>query len=247
MIDPSEFGLPVRDPETYMILAVMDLIKVVGKKALHTHGELTNEYLGMISLYAIRRSYKFYGKGSPYGSLIKQAYDAFEPDHMSDRLKRLLTNLLQESSEKAAPEDPPNLVLSIRELHLPDSLVCRLSSAGIKSVTDLLMLNREQIRYLRSLGDDSADIIAEALENNGYKTKAMVLAFPGSTLKEIESARKDPNSVLSLPLSLHLGNRLYRNGIKTISQLKELSVDDLAELKDVSYEDILYALSSLNT
>ena len=27
MIDPSEFGLPVRDPETYMILAVMDLIK----------------------------------------------------------------------------------------------------------------------------------------------------------------------------------------------------------------------------
>ena len=165
---------------------------------------------------------------------------------MSDRLKRSLTNLLQESSEKAAPEDPPNLVLSIRELHLPDSLVCRLSSAGIRSVTDLLMLNREQIRYLRSLGDDSADIIAEALENYGYKTKAMVLAFPGSTLKEIESARKDPNSVLSIPLSRHLGNRLYRNGIKTISQLKELSVDDLAELKDVSYEDILYALSSLN-
>ena len=85
MIDPSEFGLPVRDPETYMILAVMDLIKVVGTKALHTYGELSNEYLGMISLYAIRRAYKFYGKGSPYGSLIKQAYDAFDPDHMSDR------------------------------------------------------------------------------------------------------------------------------------------------------------------
>ena len=83
-------------------------------------------------------------------------------------------------------------------------------------------------------------------DDNGYKTKALVLAFPGSTLKEIENARKDPNSVLSLPLSRHLGNRLYRNGIKTIIQLKELSVDDLAELKDVSYEDILYALSSLN-
>ena len=237
MIDPSEFGLPVRDPETYMILAVMDLIKVVGKKALHTQGELTNEYLGMISIYAIRRAYKFYGKGSPYGSLIKQAYDAFDPDHMSDRLKHSLMNLLQESSEEAAPEDPPNQELSICELHLPDSLVNRLSSAGIKSVTDLLILNREQIRYLRSLGEDSADIVAEALENNGYKTKALVLAFPGSTL---------PNSVLSLPLSRHLGNRLYRNGIKTIIQLKELSVDDLAELKDVSYEDILYALSSLN-
>ena len=178
MIDPSEFGLPVRDPETYMILAVMDLIKVVGTKALHTYGELSNEYLGMISHYAIRRAYKLYGKGSPYGGLIKQAYDAFDPDQMSDRLKRTLMNLLQESSEEAAPEDPPNQELSICELHLPDSLVNRLSSAGIKSVTDLLMLNREQIRYLRSLGEDSADIVAEALENNGYKTKALVLAFP---------------------------------------------------------------------
>lgn len=90
-----------------------------------------------------------------------------------------------------------------------------------------------------------ADDLAELLENNGYKTKAMELAFPGCTRKEIEQARNDANSVLALPLDHHLGNRLYRNGIKTIDQLKNLSVDDLADLKDVSYDDILFALSVL--
>ena len=247
MIDPSEFDLSARNPETYIIMAVTDLIRGAGSKALHTRGELTTEYLGMISLYAIRRAYKFYGKGSPYGSLIKKAYDTFDPDHMSDKLHQYLVGLLQESAEETMAEDPINQELSIHELCLSDSLANRLRRAGIKSITDLLKLNRDQIRQLRSLGDDTADDIADALENSGYKTKALELAFPGSTLKEIERARKDPNSVLSLPLARHLGNRLYRNGIKTVSQLKELSVDDLSELKDVTYEDILYALSSINS
>ena len=243
--DPLEFDLSLRNPETYIILAVKDLIGNISGSALHTKGEPTAEYLGMISLYAIRRAYFFYGKGSPYAQMIKRAYDTFDPDHMSEKLKRSLLNLLMESSENNPSEALEEDGLSIRLLHLSDSLTNRLRQAGIHSIPKLLKLSSEQFRELRSLGEAAADEIAEALERNGYKTRAFELAFPGCTLKEIDLARKNPNSVLSLPLQHHLGNRLYRNGIKTVDQLKGLSVDELAELKEITYNDILLLSSVL--
>ena len=245
MMDPSEFGLSARDPETYILLAVMDLIKTVGRQTLHTDGELSTEYLGMLSLYAIRRAFKLYGKGSPYERMIKRAYDLFDPDHMSEKLFRALSSLFPKPVEDAPPEEPKETDYSLNTLYLSGPPADRLKQCGVRTVSDLLKMSREEFRNLRSFGGTMADDLAELLENNGYKTKAMELAFPGCTRKEIEQARNDANSVLALPLDHPLGNRLYRNGIKTIDQLKNLSVDDLADLKDVSYDDILFALSVL--
>ena len=104
MMDPSEFGLSARDPETYVLLAVMDLIRVSGRQALHTRGELSKEYLGMLSLYAIRRAWKLYGKGSPYERMIKRAYDLFDPDQMNEKLLRALSSLFPKSAVEA-PSD----------------------------------------------------------------------------------------------------------------------------------------------
>ena len=75
--------------------------------------------------------------------------------------------------------------------------------------------------------------------DQGYKNKAVDLAFPGSAVKEIEKAMKDPSSVFSLNVSGWLRTRLYRNGVRSISRLKSMSVDELAELKGISYDDIL--------
>ena len=58
-------------------------------------------------------------------------------------------------------------------------------------------------------------------------------------MKEIEKALKDSTSVFSLNVKGWLCNRLYRNGVRTLSYLNNMSVEELAELKGISYNDIL--------
>ena len=107
-------------------------------------------------------------------------------------------------------------------------------TAGIRSISDLLGASRKDLLNTHSLDDTAIDEIADALEKLGYKEKAVRLAFPGSTYREIAKARSNPDSVLCLRKDL--GSRLYRNGVKTLTQLRELSVDDLAEMDGISYE-----------
>ena len=245
MPEPSEYNLSVHNPETYVALAVRDLIAGAGPAALHAGGEPTKEYLGMLALYAIRRAAMFYGKGSPYEQLIRKAYSTFDPDSMSGNLIRFLTDLLLPYQEESAPAPVAETASCISELQLSESTAEKLARAGIRSITDLLKLGRSELKRLRSLGDVVTDEVAALLEENGYRTRAAELAFPGCPLREIDLARQDPNSVLTLPVENHLGSRLYRNGIKTRAQLRALSVDELAELDGIGYEDILRITAAL--
>ena len=108
MINPADYLLTARDPETYVALAVEDLISTTDVAALHTSGELSKEYLGMLSLYAIRRASKMFTEGMPYYKLVKLAHNSFDPDHMSDNLIRYLNDLLS-SVKRAEPSAPPIL------------------------------------------------------------------------------------------------------------------------------------------
>ena len=238
MIDPAEYQLTARDPETYVALAVDDLLSSTDGVALHTSGESSQEYLGMLSLYAIRRASKLFAEGMPYYKLVKSAYHSFDPDHMSDKLLKCLNDLLSseneiESEKQAAPAP------SFEELHLSCTAQDGLAGIGLFSVHDILKLNRNELIMIRSLGDCITDEVASALYHQGYKNKAVDLAFPGATVKEIEKAINDPSSVLSLNVNGWLCNRLYRNGVKSLSQLKYMSVEELADLKGISYNDIL--------
>ena len=237
MINPSEYLLTVRDPETYVALAVEDLLSSAGVAALHTSGELSKEYLAMLSLYAIRRASNLFTAGMPYYKLVKLANDSFDPDHMSERLLRCLTDLLSSVNEKAEQQVAPTP--SFEELHLSNTAQRSLVSIGILSVPDLLQLSKNELSIIRELGDSITDEIAAALYRQGYKNKAVDLAFPGSTVKEIEKAMKDSTSVLSLNVKGWLCNRLYRNGVRTLFHLKNMSVEELAELKGLSYDEIL--------
>ena len=237
MINPAEYLLTARDPETYVALAVEDLISTTDVAALHTCGDLSKEYIGMLSLYAIRRARKMFTEGMPYYKLVKLAHDSFDPDHMSDNLIRYLTDLLSSVNEKA--EQQPAPAPSFEELHLSAATQDRLVSIGILSIPDLLKLNRNELSMIRNLGGSITDEVSSALYHQGYKNKAVDLAFPGSTVKEIEKAMKDPSSIFSLNVSGWLCNRLYRNGVRSLSRLRSMSVEELAELKGVSYNDIL--------
>ena len=237
MINPAEYLLTARDPETYVALAVEDLISTTDVAALHTSGELSKEYLGMLSLYAIRRASKMFTEGMPYYKLVKLAHNSFDPDHMSDNLIRYLNDLLSSVNEKADLQTDPTP--SFEELHLSAATENKLVSIGILSVSDLLKLSRNELIMIRSLGDRITDEVASALYHQGYKNKAVDLAFPGATVKEIEKAINDPASVLSLNVNGWLCNRLYSNGVKSLSQLKYMSVEELADLKGISYNDIL--------
>lgn len=237
MINPAEYLLTARDPETYVALAVEDLISTTDVAALHTCGDLSKEYIGMLSLYAIRRARKMFTEGMPYYKLVKLAHDSFDPDHMSDNLIRYLTDLLSSVNEKAQQQAAP--APSFEELHLSATTENKLVSLGILSVPDLLKLSRNELIMIRSLGDSITDEVSSALYHQGYKNKAVDLAFPGSTVKEIEKAMKDPSSVFRLNVSGWLCNRLYRNGVRSLSRLRSMSVEELAELKGISYNDIL--------
>ena len=237
MLNPAEYLLTARDPETYVALAVEDLISTTGGAALHISGELSKEYLGMLSLYAIRRASKMFTEGMPYYKLVKLAHSSFDPDHMSDKLIRCLNDLLSSVNEKAEQQAAPSP--SFEELHLSAATQDKLVSVGILSVPDLLKLSRNELTMIRNLGDSITDEVSSALYDQGYKNKAVDLAFPGSAVKEIEKAMKDPSSVFSLNVSGWLRTRLYRNGVRSISRLKSMSVDELAELKGISYDDIL--------
>jgi hypothetical protein len=242
MINPAKYQLTVRDPETYVALAVEDLLSTAGSTALHTGGEFSKEYLAMLSLYAIRRASKFFTEGMPYYKQIKLACDSFDPDHMSNKLIRFLEDLLSSVNESEKKESDE----AFKELQLSAAAQTSLVSIGICSVSELLKLNRIELAMIRNLGDCITDEIAAALYHEGYKSKAVDLAFPGSSVKDIEKAKNDPSSVLSLKLRDWLPHRLYRNGIRSLSQVKNMSIEDLAELKGISYNDILEILSAID-
>lgn len=238
MIDPAEYQLTAHDPETYIALAVDDLLSTTGRAILHTSGEPSKEYLGMLSLYAIRRASKLFTKGMPYYNLVRFAYESFDPDQMSDKLLKCLRDILSFENGKET-EKQPAPAPAFKELHLSCSAQDSLVGIGLFTLRDILKLNRNELIKIRNLGDSITDELASALYHQGYKSKAVDLAFPGATVKEIEKAMKDPASVLSLNVKGWLCNRLYRNGVKTLSQLKFLSVEELAELKGISYNDLL--------
>ena len=244
MINPAEYLLTARDPETYVALAVEDLISTTDGTALHISGELSKEYLGMLSLYAIRRASKMFTEGMPYYKLVKHAHNSFDPDHMSDNLIRYLNDLLSSVNEMAEQQTAPTP--SFEELHLSAATQDRLVSIGILSIPDLLKLNRNELSMIRNLGGSITDEVSSALYHQGYKNKAVDLAFPGSTVKEIEKAMKDPSSIFSLNVSGWLCNRLYRNGVRSLSRLRSMSVEELAELKGVSYNDILEIIAAMD-
>ena len=221
MLNPAEYLLTARDPETYVALAVEDLISTTDVAALHTCGDLSKEYIGMLSLYAIRRARKMFTEGMPYYKLVKLAHDSFDPDHMSDNLIRYLTDLLSSVNGKAQQQAAP--APSFEELHLSATTENKLVSIGILSVPDLLKLSRNELIMIRSLGDSITDEVSSALYHQGYKNKAVDLAFPGSTVKEIEKAMKDPSSVFRLNVSGWLCNRLYRKGVRSLSRLRSKS------------------------
>ena len=237
MLNPAEYLLTARDPETYVALAVEDLISTTDGAALHISGELSKEYLGMLSLYAIRRASKMFAEDMPYYKLVKLAHNSFDPDHMSDNLIRYLNDLLSSANEKVEQQTAPSP--SFEELHLSAATQDELVSVGILSVPDLLKLSRNELTMIRNMGDSITDEVSSALYDQGYKNKAVDLAFPGSSVKEIEKAMKDPSSIFSLNVSGWLRNRLYRNGVRSLSRLRSMSVDELAELKGISYNDIL--------
>lgn len=92
---PSEYGLSAYSPEAYVAIAVEDLIEKAGKEAIHAAGAPSKEYLGMLALYAIRRSTLLLSDEKQTGSkTFKLANETFDPFNMSDNLIRCLTDLL---------------------------------------------------------------------------------------------------------------------------------------------------------
>ena len=80
-----------------MAIAVTDLINTVDTASLHLNGELTKEYLGMLSLYAIRRARAMFEDEERFKDYVKLSYECFEPDNMSDNLIRCLTDIVNEA------------------------------------------------------------------------------------------------------------------------------------------------------
>ena len=92
---PTQYGLNAYSPEAFAANAVEDLLRKTGKDALHTTGAPTIEYLGMLALYALRRStLLFPDDKESFGKAFKLARDNFDPFNMSDNLVRCLTDIL---------------------------------------------------------------------------------------------------------------------------------------------------------
>lgn len=63
--------------------------------ALHATGAPSNEYLGMLALYALHRSVLLFSdEKESIGKAFKLARDNFDPFNMSDNLVRCLTDIL---------------------------------------------------------------------------------------------------------------------------------------------------------
>lgn len=92
---PTEYGLNAYSPEAFAAIAVEDLLRKTRKDALHTTGAPSNEYLGMLALYALRRSVLLFSdEEHSIGKAFKLASDNFDPFNMSDNLVRCLTDIL---------------------------------------------------------------------------------------------------------------------------------------------------------
>lgn len=92
---PTKYGLNAYSPEAFAAIAVEDLLRKTGKDALHTTGAPSIEYLGMLALYALRRStLLFPDETQGISQAFKLARDNFDPFNMSDNLVRCLTDIL---------------------------------------------------------------------------------------------------------------------------------------------------------
>ena len=92
---PTDNGLTAYSPEAYAAIAVEDLLKKTDKDALHAIGAPSEEYLGFLALYALRRSVTLFSGGmQSIGKAFKLASDTFNPFHMSGNLIRCLTDML---------------------------------------------------------------------------------------------------------------------------------------------------------
>ena len=94
---PADYNIPATSPEAYVAIAVSDLVRSLGPAALHLGGELSKEYLGMLSLYAIRRAKDMFDGQEHYGGLTKLSYEYFDPSDMSADLVRCLTDIVNEA------------------------------------------------------------------------------------------------------------------------------------------------------
>lgn len=93
-MNPADYGISVYSPEAAVALGAEELLYKVGKEALHAEGEVTKEYLAMLSLYAVNYVLKHSCEDTLPNkfALITQEY--FDPDNMSDALVKYLTDLL---------------------------------------------------------------------------------------------------------------------------------------------------------
>ena len=123
--------------------------------------------------------------------------------------------------------------IPITSLKLPHRIEKALLAAKITAVQTLLKHNRKSLLAIKGLGEASVDEIAKALSSCGYD--AHELLFPGIPVDEIEAAKLNSDSVLHLdsPLS----EKLYRAGVKTIKELKEMTSEELVGIPGFEYSD----------
>ena len=88
---PSDYGLSAYDPEAYVAIAVDDLLRNTD-----VIRNTSKEYLGMLSLYALRRSIRLFSeKDESICRVFKLADENFDPFNMSENLVRCLTDLIE--------------------------------------------------------------------------------------------------------------------------------------------------------
>lgn len=88
---PSDYGLSAYDPEAYVAIAVDDLLRNAD-----VIRNTSKEYLGMLSLYALRRSIRLFSeKDESICRAFKLADENFDPFNMSENLVRCLTDLIE--------------------------------------------------------------------------------------------------------------------------------------------------------
>ena len=88
---PSDYGLSAYDPEAYVAIAVEDLLRNTD-----VIRNTSKEYLGMLSLYALRRSIRLFSKkDESICRAFKLADENFDPFNMSENLVRCLTDLIE--------------------------------------------------------------------------------------------------------------------------------------------------------
>ena len=123
--------------------------------------------------------------------------------------------------------------IPLDELKLPIRIKKSLIAANINSVQTLLKYNRDSLLAVKGLGEASVNEVAKRLAECGYDSHELI--FPGVAIEEIETEKLNPDSVLHLdsPLS----DKLYRAGVRTVSELKTLSSEDLMKIPGFVYSD----------